>query len=212
MYATNPVWEGPTAALRRYYRDGPTAEFRSDVLLESTFSQGVPSSRTIVGVEFGQPRQVAAALCHRGGVYGNPKPITISRSDDGGVTWRDQLGAGVPAGSGSLIDLDGPTLIIRRLTAADTWSFIRVSPSGRDVLPLPAGVPLTAARLRNSGGVAGAAVFLGGSPDGLGLGDGEGPRRDTCRLADRFAIGTPGPAFRTAHRGTLHQWPTRSGR
>ena len=141
MYAIDGVWEGPTAALRRYYRDS-AGQFRVDDLVLSTFGQGRPGDRAIVGVQFGNPGEVGVALCH-GICYGSPEPVTIARSADGGVTWHDlfDLEAG---GWGSLLAIEGDTTIIRGPTTDDWWSFQKVTPSGRTVLALPAGILPTA--------------------------------------------------------------------
>lgn len=139
MYATDAVWEGPTAALRRYYRD-TTGLMRADVLLESAWAQDDQAApRAIVGVVVGGPGEMGATLCH-GSCYGASQPVTIVRSSDGGVTWREVLE--LPAGGwGTLVALDGEGLVVRGVDPLAWWEIAAVRADGSMVpVPVPAGV------------------------------------------------------------------------
>lgn len=131
LYAIDPVWEGPTPGLRRYYRDA-NGQFRAEALLmttyDATFGEG---SRAMIDVVFGGPGQVAAAMCH-GTCYGAPAPVTYMRSNDSGVTWSE-IGT-LPEVHG-LLGIAGDQLVL-------------IAPGGECDQPYtyPAGTPLPAAQ------------------------------------------------------------------
>ena len=149
MYATDAVWEGPTAALRRYYVD-ETGKMRSDALYLSTWMNDDDSSRALVGVVFGTSlSEVAVALCH-GSCYGGREPVTIARSSNGGITWSNvqELSSG---DWGSLAGIANDAVIIRGPDADDWWTFEERAPEGSKTLPLPAGVATQAESVQRLG-------------------------------------------------------------
>ncbi len=88
LYAIDGAWEGPSQGLRRYYRD-PSGTMRTDDLLLSVFSEtGDAETRGLVGVVPGpNSGDLAAGLCH-GWCYGGWQPVSVVRSEDGGITWE----------------------------------------------------------------------------------------------------------------------------
>lgn len=89
IYAWDARYEGPSMAIRRYYRD-PSGLVRDDTLLESAFDANDPAkARTIVATTaLPDGHEIGVTLCH-GSCYGSPEPTTIAASTDGGVTWHD---------------------------------------------------------------------------------------------------------------------------
>jgi len=88
LYVADAAYEGPTGAIRRYYRS-PDGVFHEDVLLESHFGFGAEyaDSRTISSrAASPDGQEIGATLCH-GVCYGSPEPVTLVHSADGGVTW-----------------------------------------------------------------------------------------------------------------------------
>lgn len=89
MYARDASWEGPSNAIRRYYRS-PDGVFHAEPLLESVWNfedeskmRAISSTASTIN-----GNQIAATLCH-GSCYGGPQPVTVVRSIDGGITWSD---------------------------------------------------------------------------------------------------------------------------
>lgn len=89
MYAYDASWEGPTGAIRRYYRS-PDGVFHAEPLLESIWnSEDQSKMRAIVSASIGRgANDIAVTLCH-GTCYGGWQPVTVARSSDGGITWND---------------------------------------------------------------------------------------------------------------------------
>lgn len=90
VYARDPVWEGPTNAIRRYYRS-PDGIFHDEILLQSIWSEDDEQTRAISSAAWSSSgSDLAVTLCH-GTCYGGWQPITVAASRDGGITW-DSLG------------------------------------------------------------------------------------------------------------------------
>ncbi len=89
MYARDASWEGPTNAIRRYYRS-PDRVFHTEPLLESIWNFEDQSKMRAINssTSANSGTQIAATLCH-GSCYGAQQPVTVVRSLDGGVTWDD---------------------------------------------------------------------------------------------------------------------------
>ncbi len=120
LYATDGVWEGPTAALRRYYRD-PSGVMRTDDLVVSTYTGTGATSRGVVGAVSGPGAGLlAVALCH-GSCYGEPQPITVIRSNDGGVRW-EEVGTVGPGGWGTVIAVSSDGVLVRGVASGDSVS------------------------------------------------------------------------------------------
>lgn len=120
VYALDSAWEGPSAALRRYYTDS-AGSLVIDDLFVSDYGE---RPRALAGMAVGPRGEIAAALCH-GWCYGSPLPVTFVRSDDGGVTWRDVIT--VESGGGRLAAIDGDTLWIRGIEPSDPSALWRVT-------------------------------------------------------------------------------------
>jgi hypothetical protein len=111
LYALDGTWEGPTAALRRYYRD-PTGVMRTDDLLVSTYAATGEATRGVVGMVGGPvASQLAAGLCH-GTCYGELQPVTVVLSEDGGISWQD-VGTLAKGSWGSVVATTGGRALVR---------------------------------------------------------------------------------------------------
>ncbi len=157
MYAFDGVWEGPSTALRRYYTD-PLGALITDDLILSTFDAG---GRAFVGMAVGAGGEMAASLCH-GYCYGEPQPVTIVRSDDGGVTWRDVVT--VERGWWDTIEaIERDEIYLRGLEPSNMFGLWRVTGDAAQEIPFPAQVSPNAAVY--SGRKDGALVIAGIAED-----------------------------------------------
>ncbi|MBI5949857.1 MAG: SH3 domain-containing protein [Chloroflexi bacterium] len=117
LYAIDGTWEGPSAALRRYYAD-PSGAMRTDDLIVSDFTVTDPSTRAVTGARSGPgARQLAVALCH-GFCYGELQPVTIVRSDDGGVSWTE-VGTVKEGGWDTVVAVSGDGVVVRGVKPGD---------------------------------------------------------------------------------------------
>jgi hypothetical protein len=109
--AYDGVWEGPSQALRRYYRD-PSGELRIDNLIVSMYADEEDESRGFVGVVFGaNASELAAGLCH-GFCYGGWQPVTVIKSRDGGMTWAE-VGVVAEGGWDTVAGIAGGDVLVR---------------------------------------------------------------------------------------------------
>jgi len=201
VYALDSAWEGPSAALRRYYTDS-AGSLVIDDLFVSDYGE---RPRALAGMAVGPRGEIAAALCH-GWCYGSPLPVTFVRSDDGGVTWRDVVTA--ESGGGTLAAVDGDTLWIRGLELSDPSALWRVT-VGQEPQRVSMPPPLQADASVFVGLVAGEVVHAGASEDGRtlrSLSSGEilvtVPIPESIRWLTLlgFARGTAAPEFMVAWR------------
>ncbi|MCL4240349.1 MAG: hypothetical protein KJ048_03255 [Dehalococcoidia bacterium] len=139
VYAFDGVWEGPSTALRRYYTD-PLGALIVDDLILSTFDDG---GRAFVGMAVGAGGEMAASLCH-GYCYGEPQPVTVVRSDDGGVTWRDVVT--VERGWWDTIEaINGDEIYLRGLEPSNMFGLWRLAGDAAQEIQFPAEVNPNAA-------------------------------------------------------------------
>ena len=139
VYAFDGVWEGPSTAFRRYYTD-PLGALIVDDLILSTFDDG---GRAFVGMAVGAGGEMAASLCH-GYCYGEPQPVTVVRSDDGGVTWRDVVT--VERGWWDTIEaINGDEIYLRGLEPSNMFGLWRLAGDAAQEIQFPAEVNPNAA-------------------------------------------------------------------
>jgi hypothetical protein len=157
LYAFDGVWEGPSTALRRYYTDAAGGLTTDDLIL-STFDDG---GRAFVGMAVGAFGEIAASLCH-GLCYGEPQPVTVVRSDDGGVTWSEVVT--VERGWWDTIEaVEGGEIYLRGLEPANMFALWRMTSDAAQEIPFPAQVSPNAAVY--SGRKDGALVIAGIAED-----------------------------------------------
>ena len=113
LYALDGTWEGPSQALRRYYRDA-TGVLRIDDLLVSSYAATGEETRGVVGAVGGLVAgELAAGLCH-GSCYGEAQPVSVVLSEDGGISWQD-VGTLAKGGWGSVVATTGGRALVREL-------------------------------------------------------------------------------------------------
>ena len=136
VVAMNATWEGPSSGARRFYVD-ENGTFTVEDLIVSIYEEG--RERALVGLEVGPNGEFAAAFCH-GWCYGTSLPVTVRRSEDGGITWNDVVTI-EEGGWGSLLGVDAESVLARKWETPNDYDVVRIDGETTEPIGPSLGLP-----------------------------------------------------------------------